>query len=104
MRTDLFTERKCVHVKLDKDVHSALRSKLFHQNLSMQEVFDEFARLIAAGDARAEKIVEQLVMRKIKDQLEGKTSKKKKLKNISELDHDALYDLIEKDPHDDEAA
>lgn len=69
----------------------------------MQEVFDEFARLIAAGDNKAEKIVEALVMRKIKDQIEGK-NKKQKNKDISELDHDTLYDLIEKDPHDDEAA
>lgn len=93
MRTDLFQDRKCIHVKLDKGVHAALRTRLFQHNLSMQEVFDEFAKLIATDDPKAIKIVEQLIMRKIRAEIEGKP--KRHDRSVSELDHDALYDLIE---------
>jgi len=93
MRTDLFQDRKCVHVKLDKDVHASLRAKLFQHNLSMQEVFDEFAKLFVTEDSRANRIVEQLVMRKVKEAIEGKP--KKLDRSVNELDHDTLYDLIE---------
>lgn len=97
MRTDLLQDRKCVHVKLDKEVHAALRSRLFQHNLSMQEVFDEFAKLVVSEDNRAEKIVERLVMRKVKEAIEGKP-KKQRDRSVNELDHDALYDLIEEGP------
>jgi hypothetical protein len=97
MRTDLLQDRKCVHVKLDKDVHAALRARLFQHNLSMQEVFDEFAKLIASDDSRAQRIVEQLVMRKVKEAIEGKP-KRQHTRSVNELDHDALYDLIEEGP------
>lgn len=96
MRTDILQDRKCVHVKLDKEVHAALRGKMFQHNLSMQEVFDEFAKLVVSDDSRATRIVEHLVMRKVKEAIDGKP-KKKRDRGVSELDHDALYDLIEDD-------
>jgi hypothetical protein len=99
MRTDLFQDRKCIHVKLDKDVHAALRAQLFKHNLSMQEVFDEFAKLFVTDDVRASRIVESLVMRKITEALEGtkksKKAKKRSDRKINELDHDSLYHLID---------
>ena len=103
MRTDILQDKKCVHVKLDKDVHAALRAKLFQHNLSMQEVFDEFAKLIASDDARAGRMLEQLVMRKVKEAIDGKP-KRTRDRSVNELDHDALYDLIEEGPDSDEAA
>lgn len=103
MRTDLLQDRKCVHVKLDKEVHAALRAKLFQHNLSMQEVFDEFAKLFAGDDRRAESIVENLVKRKVKEAIEGKP-KRPRDRSVGELDHDALYDLIEDSNDPDEAA
>ncbi len=102
MRTDIFQYRKGVHVKLDKDVHAALRGKLFQYNLSMQEVFDEFARLFVTDDAKASRIVENLVTRKLKEAIEGKPKQtRQRDRSISDLDHDALYDLIEEGPHED---
>ena len=99
MRTDLLQDRKCVHVKLDKDIHAALRARLLQHNLSMQEVFDEFAKLIVSDDGRAEKIVKHLVMRKVKEAIEGKP-KRQRDRSVNELDHDALYDLIEEGPNE----
>ena len=43
IRTDILHDRKCIHVKLKKDVHLKLREKLFAYQLSIQAVFDEFA-------------------------------------------------------------
>lgn len=103
MRTDLLQDRKCVHVKLDKEVHAALRARLFQHNLSMQEVFDEFAKLIATDDRSANRIVENLVMRKVKEAIEGKP-KRQRDRSVGELDHDTLYDLIEEGKDPDEAA
>jgi hypothetical protein len=88
MRTDILQDKKCVHVKLDKDVHAALRTKLFQHNLSMQEVFDEFAKLVASDDRSAERIVENLVMRKVREAIDGKP-KRRSEKTVNELDHDA---------------
>lgn len=90
-----------MHVKLDKAVHAALRAKLFQHNLSMQEVFDEFAKLVAADDRAAERIVENLVMRKVREAIDGKP--KRRDRSVSELDHDTLYDLIEEGTDPDEA-
>lgn len=94
MRTDLLQDRKCIHVKLDKDVHASLRAKLFQHNLSMQELFNEFAKLVVSDDHKAGIIIERLVMRKVREAIDGKP-KRSRDRSINELDHDALYDLIE---------
>ena len=96
MRTDIFQDRKCVHVKLDKDVHAAFRARLFQHNLSMQEVFDEFAKLFVSDNRSAKHIVEHLVMRKVEEAIAGKP-KRQRDRGINELDHAALYDLIERE-------
>jgi predicted GNAT family N-acyltransferase len=95
-RTDLFQDRKGIHVKISKTIHAELRARLFQHNISMQNVFDEFARLIITDDIRANKIIEQLVMRKLKESCEGPSkAKKRKSIPIDDLDHDALYNMIE---------
>ena len=95
MRADLFQDKKCIHVKLDKNVHAELRSRLFKHNLSMQEVFDEFAKLFVSDDNKATRIVENLVQRKLKEAIEGLSRPKRSERSFNELDHDALYDLID---------
>lgn len=91
-RTNMFQERKSVHINLDKDVHLAFRTLSFKYNLSMQEIFDEFAKLVASDNRAALNIIERLVMKKVNDIIEGK--KKEQYERIRELDHTALYDLI----------
>ncbi len=93
IRSDLFVDRRCVHVKISKEVHAALRAKLFNHGLSMQELFEEFASLVANDVPKATSIVENLSRKKIKAQIEG-TWRKKKDKTLGELDSDTLYSLI----------
>ena len=94
MRPDLFRDCKGVHVKLRKDVHANFRQKLFEHGISMQKVFNEFARLVAAGDDRALKIVRALIKRELQEKLVELSDKKQKEESLGELDQEALYDLI----------
>ena len=95
MRTDLFRDRKGVHVKLKKDVHAEFRKKLFEHGISMQKVFNEFARLVANGDNRAMGIVRRLVQRELQAKLQELNEQKHREESLDELDQEALYDLIE---------
>lgn len=101
MRTDLLLDKKCVHIKLDKDVHTALRSKLFKYNVSMQDLFNECAHLVAAGSTKGQTIVESIVKRKIQEAISGSKKKRKELV-INEVDTDTLYSMIN-EPKDKEA-
>jgi len=99
IRTDILHDRKCIHIKLKKEVHLKLREKLFHHQLSMQSIFDEFARLIIHDDKKATKIIEELVIRRAKEQLEKPAKKQTSYSRgeINELDHNTLYNMISKD-------
>ena len=91
MRTDLFEDRKCVHIKLTKEVHFALRAKLFKHNISMQELFDEFARLVASDSSRGQYVIDSIVNRKIKEAISGE---RRKRETIGEFDSETLYNMI----------
>lgn len=93
-RMDIFHDRKCIHVKLEKNVHAALRAKLFQHNVSMQEVFDEFACQFVAGDGPANRIVDRYVMRKVQAMIDGEKKPRRNAMGLNELDHDTLYSLI----------
>ena len=99
IRTDILHERKGIHVKLTKDVHLKLREKLFQYQLSMQWIFDEFAKLIINDDKRAIKIIEDLALRRARESIEKpvKKSTTYNRENISELDHNTLYNMINAD-------
>ena len=96
MRADIFQYKKCVHLKLDKEVHSALRAKLFEHGVSMQDTFDEFARHLVEGKKSATIILESLIRKKLREEIDGKLRKKRNEK-FGELDSEALYSLIEID-------
>lgn len=101
MRGDIFAVKKCIHIQIDKDVHTAMRTQLFMRGLSMQELFNEFARLISMSDARAIKIVERFEQRKLNELLGREATPvhrpKAPVKRIDELDHDVLYNMISND-------
>ena len=82
MRSDILSDKKCVHVKLSKEIHFALRAKLFKHNISMQELFDEFARLVAEDTAKGQSIVESIVNKKLKLTMAGISNKRKKKREI----------------------
>jgi hypothetical protein len=89
----MFRQYKEIHISLDKEVHTTMRMKLFEHNLSLQEVFREFSEQLVQDDRWTTKILERLIMRKIKESIEGKP-KRQVDRRIGELDHDAVYDLI----------
>jgi hypothetical protein len=93
MRTDLLVDKKCIHFKLSKEVHLALRAKLFQHNISMQELFDEFARMVVEGTYKGQFVIDSIVNRKVKEAL-GVVKKKKKRERMGELDSDTLYSII----------
>jgi len=96
MRADLLSEKKCVHFKLSKDIHFALRSRLFHYNISMQELFEEFAELLVTDSPKAKSIAESIVSKKVKRELEpnGGGRRKKKKETQYDFDSDTLYNMI----------
>ena len=91
MHSDLFRDKKGVHIKLDKDVHAAFRKQLFDHGVSMQAIFNEFARLIGSGNRTALQLLNAFIKRRLQDEIE-----KHKLPNakLDELDHEALYNMI----------
>lgn len=95
MRSDLFKDRKGIHIALKKDTHAGFRMRLFEAGLSMQAAIEEFANLVAKGDVRAKKILDDLAMKRIKEELGKNTLRAKQ--PVDELDHETLYHLIEED-------
>lgn len=93
MRADIFQSKKCVHIKLDKNVHASLRAELFRRGLSMQEIFDDFATLVVKGDSRCARMLDQLSMRKLQNKLDG--IPRRGVRPVGDMDADTLYDLIE---------
>ena len=57
-------KRKSVHVHMTTGVHSDFKSNLAKLGLTMQEVFEEVAILIAAEDSTIERILNGLVVKK----------------------------------------
>lgn len=92
IRSDVLKDRKCIHIQLEKSIHAQLRVSMFKYNLSMQEVFGEFAEMVVNEEAFAGRVLERVANRKIKEALEGKP---KAQRGVDELDSEALYDLIE---------
>lgn len=77
---------------MDKDTHSALRAKLFKHNVTMQDLFEECARLVVSETSKGQNIVDSIVNRKIKEAISG--VKKKKQIIVSDMEAEALYNMI----------
>tara|TARA_B100000131_G_scaffold233249_1_gene225123 strand:- start:229 stop:516 length:288 start_codon:yes stop_codon:yes gene_type:complete len=82
-----FQTKKSVHIKLSKDTHSKFRIACFESGLSMQSVLQEFAERIVAEDPDAIDMLEDLVMR----------GRKKQINSLSDLDASSIYDTIERE-------
>ena len=93
---------KGVHVKLDKPTHAGFKTRLLHHDLTMQAAFEEFARLVAAGNSAAVAILERMAMAKIKAELAEvgltRAGTRKRIRPLDDLDHESLYDLINEAP------
>ncbi len=86
-----FETKKSVHINLLKRTHDGFRKTLFEHSLSMQEVFELFASLVAEDDDRAIDIV-----------IEAKNNKRSKtVEKLNSNEVDDLYDAISHiDPFD----
>lgn len=97
--TDIFREKKLVHVKLDKGTHGALRSALFKAGLTMQEILSEFCRQYIDESPHAIKLVESYVARKNRYKIRALETGEKVQRHptyaISEADREAIYDILD---------
>ena len=84
-----FENRKSIHIAMSLGTHSEFRGLLFKKGLCMQEVLEECAVRIAQQDRYMDRMLEELVERKI-------TGERK----IAESDAQSLYRLIEADDDD----
>jgi len=94
LRHDIFQDRKSIHIKLTKEAHAALREKLFKCGLTMQDVFEELTDIVLSDSARADRLIQGIVKKKIKEQIEG-VKKNDKRRPMDEFDAETLYNLIE---------
>lgn len=103
LRGDLFVDRKCIHVKLDKSVHASLRSLCFHKGVTMQDIFEEFAKSLCDGDARAVGVIDRMILQRLN--LPKRTSKyrKKIATELEDKEKDALYDMISNEDRKEQA-
>ena len=86
-----FANRKSIHIHLMSGTHSEFRTELFKRNLTMQEVLEECAERIVAGDKYMEKMLDDCVTKKITGE-----------RRIATADAEDLYRIIQsRDSSDD---
>lgn len=95
MRTDFMMDRKTIHVGLKKEIYLEFKKKLFDMNITMQAALEEFCKLVVEEHPPASKMLERIALAVVK----GEITKYYQKKNdpMDKLDHDALYNLIEKE-------
>lgn len=84
--------KKSVHVVLFTETHREFRKNLLDKDLSIQEVFEKFARLVNVQDKRAVRILEELVQEK-REAIVNRLTKSK----IDNRSADDLYAVIQKE-------
>ena len=94
LRADIFSEKKCVHIKLDKSTHSSLRALCFHKGISMQDIFEEFARSLRDGEKRSVAIIDKMIVKRLNLPKKTRVYKKRRSTELEELEKEALYDMI----------
>lgn len=91
MAYDIFTEKKCVHIKFDKRLHSALRQKLFLHDISMQQAIEGIAELVLEDNSLSDSILKRISRLRMIRSLE-KIDRRKELESV---DKETLYSLLE---------
>jgi hypothetical protein len=77
--------KKTIHVSMSVSSHAGFRIACFNHDLSMQEVLEEFARLVTIGRPDAIGVLESAASRKLNRQL----------RQLDEADSDAIYSILE---------
>ena len=78
-----FENRKSIHIAMSLGTHSEFRIKLLKKGLSMQEVLEECAVRIAQQDGYMDRMLDELVERKITG--ERKIAERRVFPAISEV-------------------
>lgn len=98
MRSDLLDERKCLHVKIMKDAHTALRQEALARNISIQEIVNELAEAIARKEPYTIRLLDRIAAAKLQRRLEAAEAPHgvdvRKNKRMGDLDADAMYQII----------
>lgn len=94
LRKDLLKDRKSVHVKVSKELYVALRIWSFQKGVTIQEVFEEFARCLTEGDKKANGLVDSYILRNLGLPKPSNRVKSGKIVELSDDDKGSLYDLI----------
>lgn len=102
LRADIFSDKKCVHIKLDKSTHSSLRALCFHKGISMQDIFEEFARSLRDGEKRSVAIIDRMIVKRLNLPKKSRIYKKKKSTELEDLEKEALYDMIDSTNEDED--
>jgi len=99
MRSDLMHERKCLHVKIMKDAHIAVRQEAILRNISIQEIVNELAEAIARKEPFAIRLLDRIAADKLRRRIEAADRPHgvdvTKGKRLGDLDGDALYKIIQ---------
>ena len=95
LHPDIFRDKKCIHIKLNKETHTALKILLFEKKMSMQEVFEEFAVHLVEQTSSGKKVLKSVSNKKMEAFLEGrKRLIRKSPEKMGDVDIDSLYDVI----------
>mgnify|MGYP003112684079 CR=1 FL=1 len=85
-----FTGRKSVHIHIMKSQHAEFRSRVMLAGLTMQDVLEECAIRIAEGDLYMEKLINDVIDKKAKGELQ-----------VAKAEIESIYEAI-KSARDDE--
>lgn len=102
MRTDVFFNKKSVHVKLTRETHTLLREKLFRHGITMQDLFQEAAEMAVSDGIRSDKLLEKIAKKKLLASLQKIDNNQKTV--IGDLDSEMLYNLLEETDDDKQSA
>lgn len=94
LKQDLFENRKCIHIKLSKEVHTELRTLCIHKGITMQDVFEEYGNLLCAGDVKAMAIVDRMILRRLNIPRRNSRTRGPAATELNDKEKESIYDLI----------
>ena len=80
-----FETKKSVHINIPRETHALVRTQCFKYNLTMQDIFEELAQMIAAEDPDAIEMMSNLSMKK----------RDASIKRLSASDAESIFNIIE---------
>jgi hypothetical protein len=80
-----FETKKSVHINIPRETHALVRSQCFKYNLTMQDIFEELAQMIAAEEPEALEMMSNLSMKK----------RDASIKRLSASDAESIFNIIE---------